>query len=341
MRATIYDVAEKAGVSISTVSKVVNNTGNISEKTQKKVCSVMKQLDYQPNSLAAALTGKKTFTIGVLVPDISNPFFAEVARALENKAREMGYAIILCSTDYQKEREHGYLELLLKKRVDGIIVATEPKNGKLFESYFKQNIPLVALSVDHPLFFENVVTTDDLRGGYMAGEYLIENGHQDIAIIAEMERQSGRLRLEGYKQALKNNNVKIKEQYIINSMSIISCVEMVSKKILTMKKKPTAIFATTDLIAAVFMKEARKENVSIPEDISIIGFDNTIHAEIAQPGLTTIAQPINDLATHALTQLMGYIETETPPGYRVLLLPKLIERTSVKNLKYEIKANVL
>lgn len=341
MRATIYDVAEKAGVSISTVSKVVNKTGNISLKTQKRVHNAMQQLNYQPNSLAAALTGKKTFTIGVLVPDISNPFFAEVARELENRAREMGYAIILCSTDYQKEREQGYLELLLKKRVDGIIVATEPKNGELFESYFKQKIPLVALSVDHPVFSENVVTTDDFRGGYMAAEFLIEHGHKEIAIIAEMERQSGRLRLEGYKQALKNNGIEIQERLIIDSMSIINCVELVSKKILAMKKKPTAIFATTDLIAAVFMKEARKENISIPEDISMIGFDNTIHAEIAQPGLTTIGQPINDLAKHALQQLMSYIEEGIAPGYRVLLLPELIERNSVENIKYDIKASVL
>src|SRR4051794_30490918 len=125
MKPTIYDVAEKAGVSIATVSKVVNNTGRISEKTIKKVQAIMKELEYQPSSVAAALTGKRTFTIGVLVPDIANPFFAEVARALENNARETGYAIIICSTDYQSKREQEYLELLIKKQVDGIIIATE------------------------------------------------------------------------------------------------------------------------------------------------------------------------------------------------------------------------
>jgi len=134
MRPTIYDVAERAGVSIATVSKVLNNTGNISDRTKKKVIKVMQELGYHPNSLAAALTGKKTFTIGVLVPDIANPFFAEVSRALENYARETGYAIILCSTDYQLEREQYYLDLLMKKQVDGIIIATEPKDLNAFQT---------------------------------------------------------------------------------------------------------------------------------------------------------------------------------------------------------------
>ena len=129
MKPTIYDVAEKAGVSIATVSKVINDTGRISEETRNKVLKIMGELEYQPSSVAAALTGKKTFTIGVLVPDISNAFFAEVARALENNAREMGYSIILCSTDYQIEREHDYLELLQKNRLTGLLLRQSLKIG--------------------------------------------------------------------------------------------------------------------------------------------------------------------------------------------------------------------
>ncbi|MCF7621271.1 MULTISPECIES: LacI family DNA-binding transcriptional regulator [Bacillaceae] len=330
---TIYDVAEKAGVSIATVSKVVNNTGRISDKTRSKVTEIMQELEYHPSTVAAALTGKRTFTIGVLVPDISNPFFAEVARALENHAREIGYAIILCSTDYQLEREHDYLELLIKKQVDGIIIATEPKNRKIFKKLHIRNIPLLMFSVDHPSFVEtNVVTTDDVRGGYLAGRYLLANGHRHVAVIAELNRASGCLRLEGFKQSLLDEGISLNEEHVIHSKSKIEEARKAAKEILRLEDRPTAIFAATDLIAAIFMNEARKENVFIPNEISVIGFDNTIHAELADPGLTTIAQPIDELACYAINQLLMSIEQPNRSGHRIMLAPLLIERNSVRDL---------
>ncbi|AKP47075.1 LacI family DNA-binding transcriptional regulator [Bacillus smithii] len=332
MKPTIYDVAEKAGVSIATVSKVVNNTGRISEKTRKKVVKIMEELEYQPSSVAAALTGKQTYTIGVLVPDISNGFFAEVARALENSAREMGYAIILCSTDYQIEREHDYLELLLKKQVDGIIIATEPEDWKTYNILQRKLIPHLMFSIDNLGFSSHVVTTDDIRGGYMAGRYLLEKGHTDMAVIVELKRASGRLRLEGFKQALADEGISLKEERIISAMSKIDEAQAAARKILSLKNRPTAVFAATDLIAAIFTNEARKAKVRIPDDLSIIGFDNTIYAEIADPGLTTIAQPTEELAHFAIDQLLKLIKDPTIPQQRIMLSPTLIERSSVKSL---------
>lgn len=332
MKPTIYDVAEKAGVSIATVSKVVNNTGRISEKTRKKVVKIMEELEYQPSSVAAALTGKQTYTIGVLVPDISNGFFAEVARALENSAREMGYAIILCSTDYQIEREHDYLELLLKKQVDGIIIATEPEDWKTYNILQRKLIPHLMFSIDNLGFSSHVVTTDDIRGGYMAGRYLLEKGHTDMAVIVELKRASGRLRLEGFKQALADEGISLKEERIISAMSKIDEAQAAARKILSLKNRPTAVFAATDLIAAIFTNEARKAKVRIPDDLSIIGFDNTIYAEIADPGLTTIAQPTEELAHFAIDQLLKLIKDPTIPQQRIMLSPMLIERSSVKSL---------
>ncbi len=332
MRPTIYDVAERAGVSIATVSKVLNNTGNISDRTKKKVIKVMQELGYHPNSLAAALTGKKTFTIGVLVPDIANPFFAEVSRALENYARETGYAIILCSTDYQLEREQYYLDLLMKKQVDGIIIATEPKDLNAFQTLQSRDIPFLMFSIDHLALSSHVVTTDDIRGGYLAGRYLLDKGHRRLAIIAELNRPSGRLRLEGFRRALSDHGIELDQRFIIDSISKIEDAKIASQKILHLSERPTAVFATTDLIAVVFMNEARKTNVSVPEDISVIGFDNTIHAEIADPGLTTIAQPIDELARYAIYKLLESIENPQIPSHRIMLTPSLIERESVKDL---------
>lgn len=332
MKPTIYDVAKEADVSIATVSKVINNTGRISEKTKKKVLDVMEKLEYQPSSVATALTGKRTFTIGVLVPDIANPFFAEIARALENNARETGYSIILCSTDYQREREHDYLELLLKKQVDGIIIATEPTDMEKFKNLQNRKIPFLLFSINQHELKSNVVTTDDIKGGYLAGRYLLDKGHRHVAIIMETERASGQLRLEGFKQALNDEGILIDSTLYIPAKSMIEEAKLAAHQVLKRKQRPTAVFATTDLIAAVFIKEARKAKVSIPDDLSIIGFDNTVYAEIVDPGLTTIAQPISDLAHQAIQQLLKSIDTPDLPVQRIMLEPTLVERDSVRSL---------
>ncbi|MFY0760249.1 LacI family DNA-binding transcriptional regulator [Metabacillus dongyingensis] len=332
MKLTIYDVAEKAGVSIATVSKVLNNTGRISNKTRNRVMEIMQELEYQPSTVASALTGKKTFTIGVLVPDISNPFFAEVARALENSARETGYAIILCSTDYQREREQDYLELLLKKQVDGIIIATEPKGWKVLNKLQSKSIPLLMFSIDHPSFASHVVTTDDVRGGYLAGRYLLDKGHTKVAVIAELNRASGLLRLQGFKHSLADEGINLDENDVVYSKSKIEEAKAAARQILKLEVKPTAVFASTDLIAAIFINEARKAKVAIPNDISVIGFDNTIHAELADPGLTTIAQPIEELAQYAIQKLLLSIGNPDMPGHRIMLAPELVERHSVRDL---------
>lgn len=336
MKPTIYDVANKANVSIATVSKVLNNTGRISEKTKNKVLEIMKELEYQPSSVATALTGKKTFTIGVLVPDIANPFFAEVARALENNARETGYSIILCSTDYQLEREHDYLELLIKKQVDGIIIATEPRDFKMLKSLNDRNVPCVLFSIDHLALDSHVVTTDDVRGGYLAGRYLYEKGHRQIAIITEPQRASGRLRLQGFKQALIDEGVNLENVLVVEAKSKIEEAKKAAQQLLDLENRPTAVFATTDLIAAVFINEARKAGAAVPQEISIIGFDNTIHAEISDPGLTTIAQPIADLASYTIEQLLQSIEKPGMPSHRIMLAPTLVERESVRDLNIPI-----
>ncbi|MDR4949343.1 LacI family DNA-binding transcriptional regulator [Neobacillus cucumis] len=333
MKPTIYDVAEKAGVSIATVSKVVNNSGRISEKTRKKVTEIMRELDYQPSSVAVALTGKQTYTIGVLVPDISNAFFAEVGRALENNAREMGYAIMMCSTDYQIEREKEYLDLLLKKQVDGIIIATEQEDWKVYKNLQRKNIPHLMFSIDNLRFSSHIVTTDDVRGGYMAGRYLLDKGHTDIAIIAELNRASGRMRLEGFKQSLAGEGISLKEEWTVNAMSTIDEAKTAARKILSLKDMPTAVFASTDLIAAILINESRKVNIRIPQDLSIVGFDNTIYAELADPGLTTIAQPKEELAHYAIDQLLKLMKDPIMPQQRIMLSPMLVERNSVRSLK--------
>ncbi|MCP1166743.1 MULTISPECIES: LacI family DNA-binding transcriptional regulator [Bacillus] len=332
MKPTIYDVAEKAGVSIATVSKVINQTGRISEKTINKVNQVMDELDYQPSSVAAALTGKKTYTIGVLVPDISNPFFAEVARAFENSAQGSGYTLILCSTDHQTKREHEYIDLLFKKQVDGIIIATELNDYKLVKKIVNRDLPLVLFTVDHPSITTHVVTTDDMRGGYLAGSYLTQKGHTSLTIMMEKDRKSSLGRLNGFKQALTDSAISLDDEAIISCYSTVEDSKRASKELLNLPNRPTAVFACTDLIAICLMNEARKQGLSIPEDLSIIGFDNTIYAEIADPGLTTIEQPIKQMAACTFEQLLKTMEMKEHAKQKITIIPQLVERSSVKDI---------
>ncbi|WP_100404338.1 LacI family DNA-binding transcriptional regulator [Bacillus solitudinis] len=329
MKPTIYDVAKAAEVSIATVSKVINNTGRISEKTIKKVRTIMETMDYQPSGVATALAGKQTFTIGVLVPEISNPFFSEIAKLLEDNAREAGYALIICSTYYQVDREHMYLDLLLKKQVDAIIIATDPIDIEPFKKINKRQVPVVLFTIDELLFSTHVVTTDDIKGGYIAGSYLLQKGHRNFAVVLEEGRKNSLTRLKGFKEAISEKNLILTDQQIYSSKSSMKEARNIAKSILTNPDKPTAIFCCTDLIALVLIQEAKKQGILVPEELSVIGYDNTVIAELSDPELTTVAQPINALAKHTIELLINSISSPGTELQRIVLLPELKERESV------------
>ncbi|RKL67051.1 LacI family transcriptional regulator [Salipaludibacillus neizhouensis] len=336
MKPTIYDVAKEAGVSIATVSKVINNNGRIGESTIKRVLAVMDSLDYQPSGVAAALAGKKTFTIGVLVPDISNSFFSEMAKLLENNAREAGYALIICSTYYQIDREQMYLDLLIKKEVDGIIIATDPLNIEAFNKVKVRQIPVVLFTIDEMSFSTHVVTTDDFRGGYLAGRYLMENGHRKITVILEEGRKNSITRLKGFKEAIGEQNVTLSENQLYTSKSSILEAREIARSLLASEEIPTAVFCFTDLIAMVLIKEARILGISVPEELSVVGYDNTLLAELCDPELTTVAQPIKELAKHTIDQIVHSISYPEGEWKRIVLMPELKEGKSVKIIK-EVK----
>lgn len=164
MKVTIYDVAKEAGVSIATVSKVINKTGRIGEKTKRKVRAVIEELNYQPNMMASALMGKQTKTIGLLIPDLANPFFSELARSIEVRGQELGYNLVMCNTDYQIEKEDQYLALLKQKSVDGFILASGFERLDKVEQLMKEDIPVAIVARDFPMFTVNAVALDDFMG---------------------------------------------------------------------------------------------------------------------------------------------------------------------------------
>lgn len=202
MKVTIYDVAKRANVSIATVSKAINNSGNMRAETRKRILDIVKEMNYHPSVMASAMTGKGTKIIGLLVPDVSNPFFSAIARRIEDCAHEQGMSVIMCSTDEDAEKEKKYLELLQGKQVDGFIIATTFQNQSLLQTLIKNNTPLVMLSYDDSTLDVSKVSIDDFEGGYMATAHLLSAGHQNIAVIAE-HVHSSKLRIEGYHEAFK------------------------------------------------------------------------------------------------------------------------------------------
>lgn len=334
MKVTIYDVAEKAGVSIATVSKVINNTGNMRETTRKNVKKVMTELNYQPNIMASALMGKGTKTIGLLVPDISNPLFSELAKIIEDRAHESDYSVIICSTDDNKEKELKYLEVLRKKQVDGFIVGSSFKDKSKLNELVDESVPLVMLTQDDNEIKGSKVAIDDYRGGYMATEHLLKSGHERIFVIAEKAFSSS-LRIEGYRGALNDWGIPIDERIIAR---ISASIEGGTNTFLNLYEKnihhlPTAIFTSNDQIAVGVLLAAQQLGLAVPDDLSIIGFDDTILGKTTHPPLSTVAQPIQDMGREVVDILIEEIEIEKKSVKRIIHEPTLIIRKTTSDLK--------
>lgn len=324
MKVTIYDVAKKANVSIATVSKVINNTGNMRDETRKKVHDVIKEMDYMPNLMASALTGKGTQTIGLLIPDISNPFFSAMARFIEDSAHEQGMSVIMCSIDGSREKEQKYIELLQRKQIDGLIVASLFHNKDLLKGLIKNGIPVVMLAYDDSTFDVSIVSVDDFKGGYEAASHLFSKGHRKIVVIAEHTHSSD-LRLYGYKVALEGRGIAFDDSLVFKTSASIENGKLFFEKVYK-DIQPTAIFAFNDLLAIGAIKGATEKRIQIPEELAIIGFDNTILATTTVPGLTTIAQPFEEMAQKTVEILIEEIHEQKRTKKRILFDPELIIR---------------
>jgi DNA-binding LacI/PurR family transcriptional regulator len=333
MKVTIYDVAKQAGVSISTVSRVINNTGRISEKTRKKVLEVMKELHYQPSIVASALTGKRTRTIGLIIPDVANPFFSEIARKVEDRGRELGFNVLMCNTDNNPDTEEMYLSLLQQKSVDGIIIGTTTKNYTVLNQLLQENFPLALIAQDIPELAINVVRVDDFLGGYQAVSHLVSLGHEKIAImLGNLSRTSDKYRLQAYRQVMEENGLKYEEKWIVYTDYSLADGKRAALELLQSSPKPTAVFACFDSLAIGVYQAAKELGLNIPNDLSIVGFDNTILSTIVDPPLTTVAQPIDEMGRQVVDLLIDEIEGKNSTKQRIILPPELIIRQSTKSL---------
>ena len=263
MNATIKDVAKLAGVHPSTVSRVINNDSRISEKTRNKIIRLINKLGYTPNAIARGLKTKKTHTIGMLIPDISNPFFADLARGVEDAANENGFNVFLCNSDEKLEKERTYLEILKEKRVDGLILCTAHIKDKSILKLEKKKFPYILVSRDIEGLDKNCIIVNDIAGGIMATEHLIGLGHRKIAhITGPLKVRSAINRLEGYKIALKKNHIEYKEELVKEGDFRILGGFQAMEKLLKFTDLPTAVFASNDLLAMGAMQAIQKKKSS-------------------------------------------------------------------------------
>ncbi|CAM4085030.1 LacI family transcriptional regulator [Paenibacillus alkaliterrae] len=339
MKATIYDVAREAGVSIATVSKVINAKGKISQERREEIFAIMERLHYQPSVIASALTGKHTFTLGLLIPDIANPFFGEVARAVEDRGHQLGYSVIICSTDNKDERIEQYISVLKQKRVDGIIIGTGMENTDILRD-LGESMPVVIIGREVSAVSVHTVVADDWQGGRSAAEHLLLLGHRRMAVLSEsLTVSSSRERLHGFKQRLGEEGVMMSERHVRPCKQRMEDGKREAAALLQGSDRPTAIFCCNDLLAVGALQAAKEAGIRVPSELSVVSFDNTILASVTDPPLTSIAQPMEQLGASAVDLLLEQFAQEAPTvKHRIALRTELIvrESTACVNLAYPI-----
>lgn len=318
MTIKLNDVAKVAGVSPTTVSRVINNRGYISEKTKHKVKNAMKELNYYPNDIARSLYKKRTYLIGLIVPDISNPFYSELALSIEGICSNMGYRLILCNSLGQPEKEEAYSIMLIRNQVDGIIVCSYNRG---VETYKKSNLPIVA--IDHYLSATvPVVGSDNYEGGKLAVQHLIKRGCKSIIHIngpAELETPT-QLRRKAYEDLVKNP-ITYEVNSPFNEEEIIRTI----KKIFYEHPQTDGIFASDDMMAACCLQIAEEMNIHVPEQLKIVGYDGTTTVNRLLPQLTTIKQPIEEIALTAVTKMTELIKNPENASHKdTFLLPQIV-----------------
>ena len=334
MKYTIKDVAKQANVSIATVSRVINNQEGYSEATRLKVIDAIAELGYQPNAVARGLISRKTNTIGVLVPSLGTTFVADLLSGIEKVAHQEGYSVIVCHTELQGAKTMKYLEILNEKRVDGIVFISAELKENHYQYIKKMRIPVVLLCSKSEQFPIPYVKVDDRAASYATTKYLIEKGHRNIGFISgsEKDRLTSIPRVEGYKDALRSSNIAIKERHIVfsNEFFFEDGVEGMNL-LLKRASNITAVFAASDEIAVGAMSVAYKYGKKVPDDISVIGYDDLRLAKMSHPPLTSLSQPLYRMAEKATYMLFEMLQSnQISPS--VIMPFSITERESVRSV---------
>lgn len=334
MTVTIYDVAREAGVSMATVSRVVNNNPNVKPQTRKKVFEAIERLGYRPNAVARGLASKKTTTVGVVIPDISNSIFSEVARGIEDIANMYHYNIILCNADKRKEKEIRVINTLLEKQVDGLLFMGGTVTDEHVQAFKTSSVPVVLCATADNQKSIPSVDIDHARAAYDAVKALLDRGHTKIAMISGTleDPTNGYDRYQGYKRAMEEAGIPLRDEYVrVGNYRYDSGLEA-AKYFLSLDDRPTAVFAANDEMAIGAIHTIQDNGLRVPEDLSVISIDNIRMASMVRPQLTTVAQPMYDIGAVAMRLLTKLMNKESSDHSQVILPHEVIYRNSVAHL---------
>ncbi|MDK2946360.1 MAG: LacI family transcriptional regulator [Geotoga sp.] len=330
---TISDIAKMANVSKATVSYVINNKPGVSETTRNKILQIIEEHNYIPNLVARGLAGKKTNFIGLVIPDISDMFYARIIKGVEHTANKFGYSLNLFTTQAQPEREKQVISIINKGFFDGLILMSYFLDKKLINLLKVSNIPLVL--IDNPISDNDIykVIIDNEEGGYNATKYLIQLGHTKICFLMGPDAAwDSNSRFKGYLKALKEHSIEFNPQLVEKGNFTREGGYRATKKLLKKNIKFTAIFSANDQMAIGAIQALKEEGYNVPGDVSIIGFDNIEASSIIDPPLTTVNQPSYNLGEKAVEVLVNLINKEPPKQKKIILKTEIIERKSCKKI---------
>lgn len=327
---TMQDVANQAGVSVTSVSHVLNETRPVSDELRQRVLAAMDELGYQRNLLARSLRRGQTHTIGIIVPDNVNPFFAEVARGIEDVSFEHGYSLILCNSDANLDKELHYTGVLVDKQVDGIVFVAAGHSIERVVSLQRRDVPVVL--VDRELSGANAdtVLADNARGGWLATQHLLALGHRGIGCITgPSELTPSADRVAGYRQALLDAGIPVRSEFILRGDFHHASGYSAVQQLLALPDPTTAIFACNDLMAMGVISGAADLGRSVPADLSVVGFDDISLASFTCPPLTTVAQPMYEMGALAARLLLERMrDPQASPARRVLDVELVMRRST-------------
>jgi LacI family transcriptional regulator len=319
---TLRDVARRAGVAPITVSRAINDSGYVSVKTRARVERAVEELGYVPNRLARSLRLKRTQTLALVVTDITNPFWTTVARGVEDAAQDAGFNLILCNTDESEAKQEQYLDVLLQKQVDGILLVPARDNEALTGWIQRRAVPVVLLDRCVCSGQVDLVRGDSEGGAYQLVRHLISLGHRRIAVLSGPRDVSTAVdRVRGYAEALAEAGLEVRADWVCYGQFSIESGYRVAQQVLTARPCPTALFAVNNFIAIGALRALRDAGLRVPEDMSVVAFDDLISGLVIEPFLTVADQPAYEMGQRAAGLLLARLSEPSANGYEEVVLP--------------------
>lgn len=329
-KTTIKDVARKAGVSPATASRVAGNYGYVSKAIRQKVQAAIQELGYLPNTVARSMVTKSTHTLGLVVTDITNPFFAHLMRSIEDATWEAGYTLFLANTDENVKREEAIIQTILEKQVDGVILvpATSQATPHL-EHFIQQGIPLVLLDRNVKGLAADSVMVDNEQGAYQAVSHLIRLGHRKIGMVIDnLGISTNTERLAGYRKAFQDASIPVGEELIQSCQFTEQSAFNLATKLFNQHQRPTALFAANNFMTQGILHAAREANLRIPEDIALVGFDDMEWTAFSPLQITAVAQPVQELGNVAAKRLLMRLQGDQTSPMEIRLKTHFVIRKS-------------